>query len=58
MVLGYSCLFLVYAPNEKTGIPLTSNTGYSKRLNLKIKALKGKEVPNTNFLGTRRTLRK
>jgi hypothetical protein len=39
------CLFLVYTPNEKTGIPLTSNAGYSKRLNLKIKALEGKEVP-------------
>jgi hypothetical protein len=39
------CLFVVYTPNEKTGIPLTSNPGYSKTLNLKIKVLEEREVP-------------
>jgi hypothetical protein len=37
------CLYLVYALNEQTGIPLNLNAGSSKRLNLKIKVLEGKE---------------
>jgi hypothetical protein len=57
MALGYLCLFLVCAPNEQTGIPLTSNAGYSNRLNLfRNKGAGRKTVANDRKLDRRATL--